>query len=412
MPTTTTNGRILLETFRASSPDNLNWDAKTPAGDFSIATVTTLTKGDPIIGWRRKIATRRQATTGLSFSGWEVNSTPGKMVLLRQNYSLSGKPTTQLYGLLEGHLLVKSGTTLAPATISLTRARNQALMSFLSKASSARTSLTGGVVLGELGETLRFMRGPLKGAWRLLLIANRKAKKTVRKAKTRRQRDSARRAIGDQYLETVFAVNPLLSDVNGAAKALANIVNYRMPSAPVRGYGQERSNQSVSETSRSTTNGSLKMTHVDYDLAECRIYGVITMRSGFAGGLEELGLLPGDFLPTLWNVLPYSFIADYFSNAGAIIESTSFCRSDFAFVNEGTRISRNRECVSHTPVIPAGTSTAKYSVDTLQPGNCSISRLNLLRSAYNGPWTPSFEVKVPGMSMKWFNMAALLNARV
>lgn len=413
MPTITSSQRLEFKRTRTSRTNNGAWGANSPAGDVTINYVQSITKGGPIANWRTKIASRRSASSGLSFSGYSADCEPGIVIVRRTNYNAQGVVLSTLDGKCEGYVTLPSNIPpIAAPTLSTSRARNRALMSFLSNATSARQSLSGQVVVGELAETLRFMRGPLKGAWRLLLLANRRAKRTVKRAKTKSQKSAARRAIGDQYLETVFAVNPLLSDVNGAAKALANICNYRMPSLPVRGFGEEIGNLSDIQSTVSNTNHTLKLVHRRSDRAAVKIYGVLLMRSGFSGGLEELGLLPRDFLPALWNVLPYSFIVDYFSNCGAIIEAASFCRSDFAYVNEGLLTERNVEFQSCEVSLPAGTPTTTYRITAISPGSCSFSRQSKVRSVYDGPWVPSLELKLPGNGLKWLNLGALLNARV
>jgi hypothetical protein len=118
-----------------------------------------------------------------------------------------------------------------------------------------------------------------------------------------------------------------------------------------------------------------------------------------------------DFVPTVWELIPYSFVADYFTNIGDII-------SAFSYGNMNLRWSTRTQVVK---AIAVNNSASPRLNDTnpiniiefgIDDGSSTITRRIVDRKNYNGGFVPSLRFEIPGAdSSKWINLAALKNGQ-
>jgi hypothetical protein len=117
------------------------------------------------------------------------------------------------------------------------------------------------------------------------------------------------------------------------------------------------------------------------------------------------GLDPGNWLPTIWELIPYSFVVDYFSNVQEVISSYTFNQQSAMWVNRSIR----REVISRVVEVVPDTLPAGATVDILTPGESTWTYTSVDRKGDEGPGQVQFELQIPGFgSTKWLNMAALL----
>lgn len=383
----------------------LTWNDPTLASDTRVNRLE-IDAGGPISGWRRKIASGQMATTSLTVDAYELSSREQEVLVERHRY-FNKKWELYQKSRLYGSIDCRNITSLGGATLSVGMARSLALEKFNSRVRSAQTSLEGGVALGELGQTLRMIRNPLKGVYDLMRRYTRGAKKAASIGGRRIDSAATRRAVANLYLEGTFGWGPLINDTIDAAKAASRIVIYRMPTQYVKGEGQDRGNLGRITESTSAVNFTLKRTYHTFDEANCRIYGAVKLRSGWSGGMRDIGIYPRNFLPTIYNLLPWSFVYDYFTSMGSIIESASICRSDLAWVNEGIMTRRVQKCVSLEVIVPGGGSTSRYELIGSPTPSWELSRVHKSRGQFTGSFVPRLAFRIPGLSLKWLNLAAL-----
>jgi hypothetical protein len=286
-------------------------------------------------------------------------------------------------------------------------------MKFTSNAANAQRSLQSLVCLGELGETLRQIVHPAKavreGLSKYFQNAERRAMKEARKKAARQKRINAiTSAVTGSYLEAMFGIRPLLSDIDSAAKAAARIITYRPPTEFVHAYAEDSFIAPPSVHNPVVGNVGWKSTYDGVGKYGSKLYGAIINRSGWNGIYQELGLTPGNWLPTIWELIPYSFVADYFTNIGGILEAAALCRADFAWVNKGTLLDRSRKLVSMVPQHPADTVLTYWTVSFSPGSTYSCQRRDVSRTPYLGPFIPNLEFRIPGLGTKWINMGALI----
>lgn len=371
------------------------------------------TTPDTIKGWKEKIKRRQGASTTMSGTKYWFGPCGPSEVSVESFSKITSHRTggTKAVGAIscppspEAPNFLFSGTTSAD---------NQALMKYVRKCISAQRSIQGLVALGELGETLRMVRSPLKSLYRgffdYFKAAEKSARKAARGAGSLTRRKAVKKAVADTYLEYTFGWTPLLSDIDSAAKAAARIVTYRPPSVLVRaGFSIE---QLAARTVHSPNLGGLFMTFVYENKAEYsrRFYGSVMNRSGWNGAMQDLGFTWGDFIPTVWELIPYSFVVDYFTNIGDILDAAAFNQATLAWTGTGrkTKWSRNQLGFSFTNP-PQESATTRYRIRFSPGAPFSSTRTEIVREPYTGPFIPTLEFTIPGLGTKWINLAALLS---
>lgn len=133
-----------------------------------------------------------------------------------------------------------------------------------------------------------------------------------------------------------------------------------------------------------------------------------TSSSPTSYAIRDTGFSLRSFVPTIWELIPYSFLVDYFSNLGDLVTSTAVFRNDFVYVvstdwRELHDVACNIRRSLHnnnTGIIDHGES---ISLGHWEHRVVSMQRFNV------GSLTPSFRFECPLLgSKKWLNIAALL----
>lgn len=208
-----------------------------------------------------------------------------------------------------------------------------------------------------------------------------------------------------------------MSDIKDMAKAY-NRFSRREPRLSVRGFGDRSTvptNTSLSQSSQNVTFRTAIWTRTEFSV---RYYGAVKLRLGsFQTSLaEESGFQVRDFVPALWEWIPYSFLVDYFTNVGDLLESASISKSDIAWMGRVWRNTSVRNGSSQT-VKPINSlpwpSSGHIQIIGYSPSRVTWRRKAFGRAPYTGSLVPSLQFEIPGFagSKKWLNIAALLRLR-
>jgi len=116
-------------------------------------------------------------------------------------------------------------------------------------------------------------------------------------------------------------------------------------------------------------------------------------------------------VPTLWEILPWSFVVDYFTNAGDVINAYSTLSSSIAWRSQVARSVRTVTYsgrpltlgASHGDGIDVTSDICSFQPFTIV--TTSVARDPELAQDY-----PSLEWKIPGLGLQWVNLAALSGA--
>lgn len=410
-------------------------------------TLTKTRTGVSNPSWRSQVRQNVSATTAMSGSQTTITCKKGRATAFsprEQVISFSPLRLIDLNEDYEGCYAARQYSSVPTAPVgSDSVARNMALTRLYAAIRSQSTHFSGGTFLGELKESLGTIRnitrkvanlipshlasqqklikkhvgsyviGPNGSAVRVKDFNPRKGTKLpVSKWKELQQE------LADNWLEFAFGVRPLVADVHDAAEALARFENDSVHQK-VRGYG----NSSV-VTTDSTSNINAGLTHLNgtfRDLRKDEIivvfraglqFSVSSPAFGSAGRLQGLlGFKLEDFVPTMWNLLPYSFLLDYFVNVGDILNALTTDTSSVRWLNESVVRQGTWEGTTRC-LYPFGNDGITRSGDF---GSVVLQTKSVVRTV--GSLTiPTLEVQIPGLlkrdgsfNQQWVNMLALLS---
>lgn len=291
-------------------------------------------------------------------------------------------------------------------------ARDQAYINLVNSYRSAVSKFQSGPFLGELKEAIMFLKRPAKSLERLTTSTVRTLARDLRRlggGSIDGKSSAALRAATDSVLAYNYAAKPLVSDINNADKALTEHYKRRpFEIVRIRGDG--------SATKRTHSTGAVTGTHAyfkkdKWEEVTVRFLGGYKCQNqtGPMGALQELALTPDNWAPTAWELFPFSFVADYFSNVGKVIDAHSFQLVDLAWLNETVRqkLTYELSSLSH--------SNAENGFDYANQTNYSSGgrvldkHFLVARHPFTNNWIPSFTFKLPGLGQD-LNLAALLNS--
>jgi len=228
------------------------------------------------------------------------------------------------------------------------------------------------------------------------------------------RRDYITKQIANAYLQLSFGWKPLINDVRDAAVAVARISN-DIRRGRVRGYGEDEMRYSVqnyeapfgSYVGMKTTFAARTKVQVIYRA------GVDTDLLFPKNSLEAVRQLSGfkfqEFVPTLWELLPWSWLVDYFTNVGDVLAfaftDTSFVYRVHRTVVTETLWQNNCSLVSQ---VPNGYMIAKNGDDTF--GATEVVLRDVSRAKFSLP-NLALTFKLPSSIGQLANIAAVLVQR-
>jgi hypothetical protein len=377
--------------------------------------------------WRDQVRHGADATTPMTASSQKVDA---RRVVIVVNTS----DTAGVYGNYkeyrwEGYTSLLFPSAFSPPSAILSEARNLALRKFFQRVNAARTSVEGGQALGEWKETVHAITNPLATLRKFTIKHVLDVKKRLKRLKRLNSKDPKVRrgvrtdrasaihaALADTYLEFVFGWVPLAGDIKAAIAGLLDRYNHpdyqRVKAKGDICYGVDDGTDNVfNSDSIFVTQNWVTQYSVNYRYIASVKTGAV---NGVQGVAATLGLLPERFIPTVWELIPYSFVVDYFANIGQIVEAYAFRRS---VINWGVRTVRVKaEKVYKTPRLEIIPPIADYYP--------KIRHLNQM-GAYGGGATltsesvdrvpisqdtlmPDLDIHLPISKKPWVNMGAII----
>jgi len=294
------------------------------------------------------------------------------------------------------------GFPSGPAS-SATRAQNQALTRFYINARKAQTILQTGVVIGTLGQTLREIVHSAQGIRRGLFtyLGAVSHGNFLRTVKRNRNSASQLKFVRERWLEGSFGWLPLVHDIDDAMNLLATNPDWLEERVFVRGYGETES----VITKNSGTLFTYKWETLTKDKWQVIYYGSVYRRSPYACPARDTGpsgLDPSNWLPTLWEIIPYSFVADYFFNIQQILSAYSFNQALIKWAAQTIRYTKSHKTFNAQQVVFPSETFISHS-----PGYSLHTEKSVGRQALGEVGIPTLDFTIPGLSTQWINLAAL-----
>lgn len=288
--------------------------------------------GSKVENWKEKIAKGSNAGSAYSTDfHMEGSFTPGTSVLVWRD--TSKVPPVVHTDTWFGHAFQHSSVGHLPTDAAKLEAK--ALSGIYQRIRASNTQFKGASFLAELKETIHGLRHPASAIleqWNRHYDSLEKRKRFNARLPTKVRRADWSKAVSGSILELNFGLKPLISDVRELSKAIVEMVQpTESPRARVS-YQSKQDATTQDVTFPTSGSGGIpgygvwKQTRVIKTRGSVRYVVGLDLSVGAALSAAErlqgnLGLNLQDVAPALWEITSFSWLADYFSNIGEIIEA-------------------------------------------------------------------------------------------
>lgn len=308
----------------------------------------------------------------------------------------------------------------AAGTTYYTSARNKALSYLYQRNADLAHAFQGGVFAGELRETWRMLKDPIrglkKGLWGYLDdVQNKLARNRGHLMRLPKQRRTKwiNNAIADSWLTATLGFLPLCRDIDDALKALSNLSDasesYGLTATgsaegllSTRNYLASLGNYiRVIVNERSTEQCSVRF-KVGFRLTPPQVSDQMSVQ-------QQLSLTLRDFVPTVWNLIPGSFLYDYVTNIGDVLDAFANPIIGYAYAVESIKTEATFDLATSLDHarIRSNLGTA-YVASGGESGSATAVAGRFERKRVTGALMPSLQVSLDLSDRQLLNVAALL----
>lgn len=243
-------------------------------------------------------------------------------------------------------------------------AKNKAAIGIRKKIDEMTTTVSGGVILGEIRQTVHMMRHPAEAITQLLTKFVRDHENGLKRARSLRIKNAKRKGrrqipivgytfkngvpratadtIAKSYLELVFGLQPLMSDI--ASIAEASLSKYDAPRIQRIAFTAQAVSGTTTSVEYQPSGSVVWCPKVESFVDEVSVrytvgYKITTqgVSEGWKRVYEMSGFDLAHIVPTAWNLLPWSFFIDYMSNIGDVIAANAVSLENVAWATMTTR---------------------------------------------------------------------------
>lgn len=353
--------------------------------------------------YKSQIIKAENATTPLTGSRRNVVIQGGRLEA-QSNYNT--KYWCQSKESLSGAILPAPEFHLPVAPPNHEDAKRLAYTKFVKKAREKMTPFSGGIFLGEITRTLHMIRNPALALRRSLDAYFSELKKIQKRysnyspSRADEKRRRLRRALAGTYLEYNFGWQQLMRDIHDAGVSLNNIRPFAVEKINASGYSQAYGNGDVAAISGGGHQVLYRHTTCIEDSVHLK--GGVRTSASVPSVSESFGLNYPNFFPTAWELIPWSFFIDYFTNVGEVIAAATQVNSGLSWCCMTEKVKYETWCeIREVKLLNPNTYIALDS----NPGAASLEDIDIQRSSISSV-IPSLGWELPGLK-SWFNIAAL-----
>jgi hypothetical protein len=295
-------------------------------------------------------------------------------------------------------------------------AYKRALLDYLKNVRAQMVQMSGPTFLGELKETIGMIRRPmqaLRNSCGAYLDSLKKAK--------RNNPHTWKRGIAGTWLEHSFGWTPLLHDVKDAYEAYFHLTDaVDRTQVPVSGFGGDAfayPNGTFSVPGPvAIGSGGIRIQYSGeqrcVEKYVVKFKGMVTKSiaaTKLERGIEAYGFTPSEFLPTAWELLPWSFLIDYFTDIGEVISAnvTDTTRIAWTNVSQVNLQLIQQTCGYLNPPPTYKTEHKSGWGDTLTSKTVKRTVTRTPNVTVNAP--RDITLSIPGSPYQWANMLALFS---
>jgi len=279
---------------------------------------------------------------------------------------------------------------------------------------AARTKVQGGTVLAELAQTMNLIRRPATDMWGKAQAHTARIDSMRQQFKKLRPK-AGKELLGNLWLEVAYGWKPLISDAIGIAEGLAE--------SQVRlARNFEIIRKSYSNTRRPPTldgtfgHGRLQVDYTALQTRETTVKHLGCLEAAtnnpVTQNLALFGFRPEEWIPTAWEIVPYSFLIDYFSNINEVLYAWSYRDAGHRWLQR-TVAQRCAVEISTRDQSAAYCKANGFRYEASGGSGCALQTLfrSVARDIIKpSQLIPNFRFKVPGIG-QLLNVAALVKAK-
>jgi len=362
------------------------------------------------------------ATTTLSVTAQNLEVVRGSGFA---QYFQAANPTLKAFVRMDGLFPFSPAPSFTDNPPADSLAEDRAVRALYAKMREVKNQFQGGTFLGEIHQTVNLIMRPLNalGASSVKYLTKQHAVlASAKKGINRTSKKGLRKKLTDNYLEWTFGVVPLMSDIEDLSKALARIAS-DPPRVRFTARGVSESESVVDLGAAFTGFLAVRSKLRTVNRTEVKYYGAFKeMQNGQGIGekaarISELtGFDLRSFVPTIWNLIPYSFVADYFINIGDMLEAATTDTSVIAWLSRTQVVDQSQILEADVDVsVTADTIVSNGWVpDVISGGHGGYTATS--RTILRGPSTvpimmPALKIgNNPGRHC--LNLAALVGSRL
>jgi len=293
---------------------------------------------------------------------------------------------------------------------------NTALGNFLVDANQKVSPFKGGVFLGELRETLHMIRHPAESLRRGVSAYLGSARRTLSRVQRRK---AAIKAISDSWLEYSFGWKPLISDIESAVQAYKAFSD-RQETVFCIGKASDDFGGTTSSSELAYPQYTWCVATTIATLhADVKYKGVFRVKPngiqlGTADRILELsGFRLEEFIPTVWELIPYSWLVDYFTNIGDILNGMHALSLDWVWLSKATKAtSRVKKQVALNVQKTSASTGGLYIASQVQKSIPMILEREYYHRTVPTLSLPELQVSMTYNWNRWTNIAALFAQRL
>lgn len=382
--------------------------------------------GTKVPDWKQKIAEGRNATSDYTSNRYEIVSQEQSTASLSA-VAYSGTPPAVLTERFEGYV-TRPSPTLDHLSIATNVAQATALQKVLAKIRSEQQKLNSAAVVAEGLDVIRQFGAPMSA---IIGLTNRRLNRLELesrglKGSTVFRKIQWAKIVASTWLEYSFGLKPLISDSVKIAEALAHWQDeadneFRYRSRVVGRGTSEAVSQPTPSNTLVYTNGKLVYRGVDRKSTSYRVQYVCGLGGAHRADIgsnerlrQLLGFTPENWVPAIWELVPWSWLFDYFSNVGAIMQAGVTSTADVLWTSKTISQETFRE---YTTTIDGQATRARLSTygwngsGSGHAGTWKQRRTTVTRDADAVLGVPPLVISVPTEFTQLANMAAVLVAR-
>lgn len=367
--------------------------------------------------WKTQVASGSNATTAFSGDYSSINTKRGHVTVKAHTGSPPIYSEQHMHGDLAAYAAAEPSWTGGWTS----RAGSRAASEFLQDVRKAQVQWSGPTFLGEFREAVRMFTHPInaleRGVTNYLDALKKANRENRRKYFNKKQPEYARNLThiaSGIWLEYAFGWTPFLRDIADSRDAYNSLFD-KEQTVKISGSGKDLHQKFLSTNVQTGVLPSCTayayLTQRDWEEEIVRYKGAVLHRAATTATdrFARYGFTPSEFAPTAWELLPWSFLIDYFANIGDLINAEATSTADVAWCNRTVirAVTSERTLAWSSKSIAPGYSS--WTIDLLDSSpSVSVWKRKSIDRGVSGVPQPSLTFSYPRSAKRLLNCAALL----